>query len=114
MRVELIYWPECPSHGRATEMLTDAMRTLDLDPASIEATAINTPEEARALRFVGSPTIRVDGVDIQPPPVDQHFSLTCRLYRRRDGRPSPTPDPQDILDALSAAIGHNQELGANK
>jgi hypothetical protein len=46
----------------------------------------------RRERFVGSPTIRVDGVDVQPP-VGEPFGLTCRVYHRRDGRVSPTPDP---------------------
>ena len=55
-----------------------------------------------AQRFVGSPTIRVDGRDIQPPD-DEPVGLTCRVYRLRDGRVSPTPDPADLRDALMAA-----------
>jgi len=39
-----------------------------------------------------------------PPGGDEPTGLTCRLYRRRDGRPSPTPDPADLRDALAAAI----------
>ena len=53
-------------------------------------------------RFVGSPTIRVDGRDISPPPADEAPSLSCRIYRLRDGRPSPTPDPADLRDALAS------------
>jgi hypothetical protein len=51
--------------------------------------------------FVGSPTIRVDGQDILPPSPEEPPGLTCRLYRLRDGRPSPTPDPDDLRDALA-------------
>jgi hypothetical protein len=49
-----------------------------------------------------SPTIRIDGVDVQPPG-EEPVGLTCRVYHRRDGRISPTPDPADVRDALLAA-----------
>jgi len=39
---------------------------------------------------------------VQPLP-DEPTGLTCRVYRRRDGRVSPTPDPADVRDALRAA-----------
>jgi len=58
--------------------------------------------DAQAQEFVGSPTIRIDGRDVQPPN-DEPTGLTCRVYRRRDGRVSPTPDPADLRDALHAA-----------
>ena len=54
------------------------------------------------LGFVGSPTVRVDGRDVQPPG-DEPVGLTCRVYRRRDGRISPTPDPHDLAEALRSA-----------
>jgi hypothetical protein len=53
-------------------------------------------------RFIGSPTIRIDGVDVQPT-AQEPYGLTCRVYHRRDGRVSPTPDPADVRDALRAA-----------
>ena len=53
-------------------------------------------------QFVGSPTIRVNGVDVQPPVDGEPTGLTCRVYRRRDGRISPLPDPEDVREALGA------------
>jgi hypothetical protein len=41
-------------------------------------------------------------VDVQPTD-DEPLGLTCRVYHRRDGRISPTPDPADVHDALAAA-----------
>ena len=32
---------------------------------------------------------------------DEPAGLNCRVYRRRDGRVAPTPDPEDLRDALS-------------
>jgi hypothetical protein len=86
-------------------MLAGIMTGLGLDPDSIDTLQIVTEQEAEAEHFVGSPTIRIDGQDIVPcdgrPP-----ALTCRLYRRRDGRPGPLPDPDDLRDALQKACTH--------
>jgi hypothetical protein len=84
-------------------MLREALGEAGLDPASIEITEISSEEGAENEGFVGSPTIRIDGADVQPPPDEQPLGLTCRVYRRRDGSTSPLPDPEDLRDALRAA-----------
>lgn len=78
------------------------MAEVGLDPASVLVREIKTDETAAAEGFVGSPTIRIEGRDVQPPQ-DEPTGLTCRVYRLRDGRYSPTPDPADVRDALYAA-----------
>jgi hypothetical protein len=102
-RVELLYWEGCPSHPQALEQLREAMRELGLDAEAIEVRHVGTDELAEQERFVGSPTIRVDGVDVQDPG-DEPTALTCRVYHRRDGRISPVPDPDDVRDALHTAM----------
>lgn len=102
MNVELLFWEGCPSHPKALADLRAAMIDLQLDPNGIVVREVNTDSDAEREHFVGSPTILVDGVDIQPPS-GEPFGLTCRVYHRRDGRISPTPDPADIRDALTAA-----------
>jgi len=74
-----------------------------LDPESVEVREIDTEPAAEREGFVGSPTIRIDGADLQPPPDDEPPGLTCRIYRRRDGSASPLPDPADLRVALAAA-----------
>jgi len=64
---------------------------------------IETDDDARAAGFVGSPTILIDGVDLVPAARDETIGLSCRVYRRRDGRVSPTPDPDDLREALKCA-----------
>jgi hypothetical protein len=103
MYVELLFWDGCPSHPRALAELRAAMTDMGLDPSTVLVREVHTRDEARRERFVGSPTIRIDGVDVQPPPGEEPFGLTCRVYYRRDGRVSPTPDPADVRDALAAA-----------
>lgn len=102
MHVELLFWEGCPSHARALSELRAAMAELSLDPDELVVREIDTENAAQVERFVGSPTIRIDGVDIQPPG-EEPVGLTCRVYRLRDGRISPTPDPADVRDALLAA-----------
>ena len=101
MHVELLYWDGCPSHPQALAELRRALTELGLDPEAIEVREIATDDAADAERFTGSPTIRIDGADVQE--TDEPTGLTCRVYHRRDGRVSPVPDPDDLRDALRAA-----------
>lgn len=102
MRIELLFWAGCPSYPKALSDLRLALVESGLDPGCVIVSEVKHEGDAAAERFVGSPTIRIDGVDVQPP-LDEPVGLTCRVYRRRDGRISPTPDPADLRDALNAA-----------
>jgi len=102
MRIELLFWAGCPSYPKALSDLRLALVESGLDPGCVIVSEVRHEGDAAAERFVGSPTIRIDGVDVQPPR-DEPVGLTCRVYRRRDGRISPTPDPADLRDALHAA-----------
>ena len=76
----------------------------------IEVREVDTESAARQGQFVGSPTIRVNGVDIQPPAHGEPTGLTCRVYRHRDGRISPLPDSEDVREAL--VIGEDTPIVA--
>ena len=102
MRVELVFWEGCPSYVKALSELRTSLIEAGLDPDGVIVREIETEDDAGLQQFVGSPTIRIDGVDVQPLP-DEPTGLTCRVYHRRDGRVSPTPDPADVRDALRAA-----------
>lgn len=103
MRVELLFWEGCPSHPRALADLRTAMTDVGLDPSQIEVREIQSDSQAQLERFIGSPTIRIDGHDLRPSE-EEPYGLTCRVYHRRDGRISPTPDPADMRDALLRAL----------
>lgn len=105
--VELLWWKECPSWERALAMLREAMAGAGLDPQSVAVREIDTENAAEREQFVGSPTIRIDGADIQPPREDDPVGLACRVYRHRDGGVSPLPDPDDLRDALAGVAGRN-------
>ena len=99
MKVELLWWEGCPSHPEALEDLERVLSEEGVD-AEVDLVEVESDDQARRERFPGSPTIRLDGEDAIAPPEGEPFSLTCRVYRLRDGRISPTPDPEDLRDAV--------------
>jgi hypothetical protein len=100
MRVELLWWEGCPSTPEALADLQRVLREEGVE-TEVEQVEVRSDEQARAERFPGSPTIRINGEDIVDPEETEPFSLTCRVYRLRDGRTSPTPDPEDIREAVN-------------
>jgi hypothetical protein len=105
MKVELLWWEGCPSYPETLGDLRRVLRDEGVE-ADVDLVEVETDEQARAERFPGSPTVRLDGVDAIPPPETEPFSLTCRVYRLRDGRISATPDPEDLREAVRRIDEH--------
>jgi hypothetical protein len=97
--VEFLYWEGCPSYPEARELLEDVLRVQAAD-VQIQVRQVETQEEAVELRFPGSPTIRIDGRDVDPAGADEPPSLTCRIYHLPDGRVSPIPSREQFEEAL--------------
>jgi hypothetical protein len=102
--VELLWWRGCPSWEEAIELVREEMRDAGLDPERLTVREVRDEAEAKALDFAGSPSILVDGRDVEDPS-GQPRGLTCRVYRLRDGRVSPLPDRADVREALIEATG---------
>ena len=96
MKVELLYWDGCPSYPEARELLEEVVG----DAAEIEVREVTSEAEAEELRFPGSPTIRVDGRDVDAAGATGRPSLSCRLYHLPDGRVSPVPSRESLEAAL--------------
>jgi hypothetical protein len=101
--VELLWWEGCPSTGEALAMLRDEVRAVGLDPEAIDVREVSTDSDAQREGFVGSPTIRVDGRDVQPVR-EEPIGLSCRVYRLADGRISPLPDRDEVRQTLLDAM----------
>lgn len=99
MTIELFYWEGCPSYPEARELLENVLRDRGA-VAQIRMREVTSGEEAVELRFPGSPTIRIDGRDVDPAGADQPPSLSCRVYRLPDGRVSPIPSRDQLEEAL--------------
>jgi hypothetical protein len=103
--IELLWCEGCPSTEEALAQLRDVLAELGRADADVAVRQIETDEQAAALRFIGSPTIHVDGLDPLAPDDPEPAALSCRVYRLRDGRPSPMPDRDDLREALAGALG---------
>jgi hypothetical protein len=100
MRIELLYFDECPNYAtlrlRVEQLLADLGH-----PEQVELVRVASLEEAVTNRFLGSPTLRVDGRDIEAGADERtDFGLNCRIYAGADGL---RPTPSDAL--VAAALG---------
>lgn len=101
MKVELLVTAGCPNQAPAWALLQDCMTALDITADVIETT-VDTPEQAQILKFPGSPTVRVNGQDVEPAFVPAEGAVACRTYRV-GGRVQSVPDRIWLLDALRKA-----------
>ena len=97
MIIEVFYVPGCPNHQPAIKAVTSALALESLQSEICEI-PVQTHDEVRACRFPGSPTIRVNGSDVEPESTSD-YGLTCRLYANGLGIPSELA----IRRAISAA-----------
>jgi hypothetical protein len=100
VQVELLHWEGCPSTPEARELLEQVLAERGLE-ATVELREVTTQAEAEELGFPGSPTIRVDGRDVDPAGAAARPSLTCRIYNLPDGRVSPVPAREQLEEALT-------------
>lgn len=96
---QLLWFGDCPNHESARSMLLDSVARLAPD-VTVEDIDASDAEVAVRLRFPGSPTIRIDGVDIEPGFRDPgDYTPRCRLYRTDAGLRG-VPDAGWIDEAL--------------
>lgn len=87
--IDLLYFAGCPSHDRLLPILHGIAAEVG---AQLRLRAVETAEAAGAERFLGSPTVRVDGVDVDPGALERDdFGLKCRIYRSEEGQTSMPP-----------------------
>jgi peroxiredoxin len=107
-RVELLWWEGCPTHGEAAELLEETLADLGKGDVHVARREVRTRSDAQRLGFPGSPTFQVGGRDLFP--TDAPPALTCRVYRRADGRSGPLPDAADLADRLRDVLARPWEL----
>jgi hypothetical protein len=101
-RVEILYFEGCPNHRPARALVERLASELRVEP-EIELVEVADPEAAVALRFLGSPTVRVDGRDVEPGAEERRdFAFSCRIYRNED-HTSEQPEESWVRAALIEA-----------
>ena len=102
MKIEVLYVPECPNHPPVIEAVADVLRECGLREQITEI-KVTDSHHAVALEFPGSPTIRIDGTDIEPDlPQAISYGLMCRTYMV-DGKRQGVPRREWIRDAIMRA-----------
>ncbi len=97
-RIEVLHFSGCPHAGEALKLAQETAARLS--PGSpVDPVPVETEEEARSTGFLGSPSIRIDGVDIEgrggEPP-----AFACRIYEGGAGAPPEWMMEAGLLRAL--------------
>jgi hypothetical protein len=101
VRIEILYFDGCPNHEK---LLAHLPSLLEREHITADISLRNIPDADQALEdhFLGSPTILVNGRDIEPGASERDdYGLKCRIYRTPTGLSGSPPD-QWILDAIAA------------
>jgi len=101
MRVQLLYFDDCPNYDATVELIAEVADGLGIS-VDVEQVRIESTEAAVRHGFIGSPSVRVDGIDVDPSALDRRdFGMACRRYGN-----SGVP-PRDLIeDALRGANGN--------
>lgn len=102
--IEVLYVQDCPNYPGALALVQRVLADLEID-AEVRTTLITDQAAAEQARFAGSPTVRVDGRDVEPgsePPSE--ISVACRLYRL-EHRLAGQPTEGWVREALLRTVG---------
>lgn len=103
MKVEVFYLDGCVNHRVAVERVQEVLREEGLEAEVVEI-KVSDRAAAQAVAFLGSPTVRVDGLDVEARArSSQAYGMACRTYL--DGSPRRGIPPRDLIrDAVREAI----------
>ena len=82
MVIEFFYMEDCPNHEPALDLLKEMMAEYDV-AVPIKLVKVGSVEDAKKVKFLGSPSIRIDDVDIEggANSNNRDFGLKCRMYK---------------------------------
>ena len=100
--VEVLYFDGCPNHEPALALVERIGRELGIEP-QIQLVNVPDQEAAQRLRFLGSPTVRIGGRDVDPHAEERRdYGFSCRVFRTEAGVVGQ-PDARWVRDALIRA-----------
>ena len=80
IQVDVLYFDGCPNHRPTVELVRDVVESLGLT-AIVREVEVSDVDEACRLRFLGSPTVQINGRDVDPAARERaDYSLSCRMY----------------------------------
>ena len=112
MRIEVLYFDGCPNHEALLPRLRETLARTGVS-AEIDLRRIASDEAAQRERFLGSPSVRINGRDIEPEAEQRtDYGLKCRLYRLDVGM-SGVPPEEWIRAALAERVRREPEEPAD-
>ncbi|KAA0223895.1 DUF2703 domain-containing protein [candidate division KSB1 bacterium] len=112
MHIEFLYFRGCPNHEAARKLLFEVLRENRIK-TTLHNIRIDSRDEAVAKRFLGSPTIRINGRDIDPSAEHRaDFGMQCRVYLA-GGKYTGMPSKEMIRSALQKALADSAAPTAN-
>jgi hypothetical protein len=98
-RVEVLAFAGCPNAQPAVDLVTRVISELGIS-ADVVRIDVDDAWQAERLRFLGSPSVQLDGIDIEPGARERtNYAFSCRLYRTDTGL-SGQPSQNWLRDAL--------------
>jgi hypothetical protein len=87
MKVRVVYFEGCPNHEPTVALIREVAAKVGA-VVEVEEVKVETDEDARRERLLGSPTVQVSGLDIDPASRERtDFSFSCRVYAGENGLP---------------------------
>ncbi|MBI3535989.1 MAG: DUF2703 domain-containing protein [Chloroflexi bacterium] len=110
MKIELLYTADCAHYVTARKLLNEVVAEEKI-ATTIEEIRVMNEQDARRLEFLGSPSIRVEGMDVESFSTQpRKSSLRCRLYRE-NGSAFGYP-PKNMIRSTILAVQDVEEFGA--
>jgi hypothetical protein len=105
MKVEILYFSGCPNHVPAVDRVREVLAQEGTAAEMVEV-EVKDAATAQQVGFLGSPSIRVDGQDVEPAVRGARgFGMMCRTYVDGGGRRAGVPPPDWIRAAVREAKG---------
>jgi hypothetical protein len=79
VKLEFQYFEECPNHMKMSNNINEAIKGLE-DKIEIINVLVEDEQTAKKVSFRGSPTLLINGEDIEGIPAPAEPSLSCRFY----------------------------------
>lgn len=103
MNIEVLYFDGCPNHTPVLDRIRDVLKEEGI-LAEISEVRVEDATTARTMGFLGSPTIRINALDIEPTArLSKDFGMMCRTYLE-DGKQVGLPSRESIERAIREAI----------
>jgi len=107
-KIEVLTFAGCPNEDAARALVARVVADLELE-ADVVSVRVGDPDAADGLRFLGSPTIRIDGEDVEPGAGGRaDYTLACRVYRTAGGLVN-LPDETWVRAALRAGEAKGEQ-----